>query len=321
MKAATMIVATCSHETRHKHGKNKCGNQRYKCSLCGATFVESGPLGEMRTSQKQAAQALALMLEGMSLRGIQRVTGLCRETLCNLILMVGSNCERLLDAKIKGVNANDVQLDEIWSFVGMKEKRRVARGDSEEFGDSWTFYGIERETKLILAHQVGNRDANTCWAFLLKLKAAIGSGRFQLTTDGLSHYRNNVPFAFGMQVDFAQLVKVYSNTQDETRYSPARIISADKLPMFGNPDDDKISTSHIERFNLTVRMTLRRFTRLTNAHSKSLKHHKAMQALFVAWYNFARPHETLKGQTPAMASGLADHVWSVRELLENAAAI
>jgi hypothetical protein len=122
-----------------------------------------------------------------------------------------------------------------------------------------------------------------------------------------------------MQLDFAQLIKVYSSTQETTRYSPAKIISTEKLPMFGAPEEDRISTSHIERFNLTVRMTLRRFTRLTNAHSKSLKHHTAMQALFVAWCNFCRKHETLKGQTPAMASNLADKPWTLRQLLETAA--
>jgi IS1 family transposase len=268
---------------------------------------------------KQATMALSLMLEGMSVRSVQRLTGLCRQTLADLIVLVGNNCERLLAEKVKGVEVNDLQLDEIWSFVGMKEKRKQARGYSNEVGDSWTFLGIERETKLILAHQVGQRDSDTCWAFMLKLKAAIGSGRFQLTTDGLAAYKTNVPFAFGMQVDFAQLIKVYGNTQAETRYSPATIISTEKLPMFGNPDEASISTSHIERFNLTVRMTLRRFTRLTNGHSKSLKHHTAMQALFVAWYNFARKHESLKGQTPAMASNLTDHVWTIKELIEKAA--
>jgi len=318
-----MIVISCQHETRHKHGKNKCGNQRYKCATCGATFVEEGgPLGDMRVSMKNAATALGMLLEGMSIRSVQRLTGLCRQTLADLIVLVGENCQRLLDAKVKGVEVNDLQLDEIWSFIGCKEKTRVARGKSPvEYGDSWCFYGIERTTKLILAHQVGQRDSETCWAFLLKLKNAIGTGRFQLTTDGLRAYTSNVPFAFGMQVDFAQLIKVYSSTQETTRYSPAAIISTEKLPIFGEPEEDRISTSHIERFNLTVRMTLRRFTRLTNAHSKSLRHHTAMQALFVAWYNFARKHETLKGNTPAMASGLSDHVWTIKELLERAGEI
>lgn len=139
-----------------------------------------------------------------------------------------------------------------------------------------------------------------------------------MTTDGLKAYTNNVPYAFGSQVDFAQLIKVYSSTQETTRYSPANIISTEKLPIFGEPEEDRISTSHIERYNLTYRMSLRRFTRLTNAHSKSLRHHTAMQALFVAWYNFGRKHEALKGKTPAMASGLSGHVWSVKELIERA---
>jgi len=262
--------------------------------------------------------ALSLMLEGMSVRSVQRLTGLSRDTLADLIILVGGNCDRLLAEKVKGVTVTDVQLDEIWSFVGMKDKQRAAKGLSYEVGDSWTFIGIERETKLILAHQVGQRDSNTCWAFMMKLRSAVGKGRFQLTTDGLAHYRTNVPFAFGMQVDFAQLIKNYASAQSETRYSPATIINTEKLPMFGNPDEDRISTSHIERFNLTLRMSLRRFTRLTNGHSKSLKHHKAMQALFIAWYNFGRKNEALKGATPAMASKLTDHVWTIKELLESA---
>jgi len=232
-----------------------------------------------------------------------------------LILLVGENCQRLLDSKIKAVPVKDVQLDEIWSFVGAKAKN-VRNG--KHAGDSWTFIAIERETKMILANQVGDRDSGTCVPFLEKVDAAT-SGRFQLTTDGLRAYTLNVPFVLGTRADFAQLVKVYASTQEETRYSPARIIESKKVPQFGSPDEDRISTSHIERLNLTVRMTLRRFTRLTNAHSKSLKHHVAMQAIFVAWYNFARKHETLKGKTPAMASGLADRVWTVKELLERAA--
>jgi hypothetical protein len=137
--------------------------------------------------------------------------------------VVGENCARLLESTVKNVEVKDSQLDEIWSFCGMKERTRVARGKSPvEFGDSWTFYGIS-ENKLILAHQVGQRDSDTCWAFLMKMKSAVGTGRFQLTTDDLAGYRQNVPFAFQFQVDFAVLIKNYSSTQETTRYSPAKL--------------------------------------------------------------------------------------------------
>jgi transposase-like protein/IS1 family transposase len=318
-----MIVISCQHETKKKHGHDRKGNQRFRCLDCGKTWVDETvkPLGNMRISMDKATQALGMILEGMSIRATMRLTGLDRNTLCDLILIVGENCQRLLDAKVKNVAATDIQVDEIWSFIAMKEKTRVARNYGPELGDSWTFIGIERETKLILAHQVGNRDSDTCWTFLMKLKNAVGTGRFQLTTDGLKAYTNNVPFAFQSQVDFAQLIKVYSSSQETTRYSPASIIGIEKLPIFGAPDEQRVSTSHIERMNLSVRMQLRRFTRLTNGHSKSPKHHVAMQALYFAWYNFCRKHETLKGATPAMASKLTDKVWAVADLLENAAAV
>lgn len=318
-----MIVISCQHENKKKHGHDRKGNQRFRCLDCGKTWVEETvkPLGNMRISMDKATQALGMILEGMSVRATMRLTGLDRNTICDLILVVGENCQRLLDAKIKNVAATDIQVDEIWSFIAMKEKTRVARHYGPEVGDSWTFIGIERETKLILAHQCGNRDSDTCWAFLMKLKNAVGVGRFQLTTDGLKAYTNNVPYAFGMQVDFAQLIKTYSSTQETTRYSPATIIGIEKLPIFGAPDEWRISTSHIERMNLSVRMQLRRFTRLTNGHSKSPKHHVAMQALYFAWYNFCRKHEALKGRTPAMASNLTDSAWTIRELLERAAEV
>jgi transposase-like protein/IS1 family transposase len=318
-----MIVISCQHETTKKHGHDRKGNQRFRCLTCGKTFVEESakPLGDMRISMKQATMALGMILEGLSIRAVCRILRMDVGTICDLILIVGENCQRLLDAKVQGVEVKDVQVDEIWSFVGMKEKQRLARHRSADFGDSWTYIGIERETKLILAHKVGGRDNATCWSFLLKLKSAIGKGRFQLTTDGLRTYTQNVPFAFGMQVDFAQLIKTYAATQETTRYSPAKIESTEKLPIMGEPEDDRICTSHIERFNLTMRMNNRRFTRLTNAHSKSLKHHVAMQAIFVAFYNLCRKHETLKGATPAMASGLADKAWTIRELLEQAATV
>lgn len=317
-----MIVSSCQHESTKRHGRDRKGNQRYRCLSCGKTFVEeiAKPIGTMRISMKDAAQAIAMLLEGMSIRAASRLTGLDKNTLCDLVLTVGDNCQRLLDAKIKAVPVEDVQLDEIWSFVGMKEKHRITTGRSPEFGDSWTFIGIERNTKLVLSHLVGQRDHETCWKFLCNLAKAT-SGRFQLTTDGLNAYKLNVPYVFGMRVNFAQLIKTYASQQEVTRYSPAKITGIEKRPLLGDCDEARISTSHIERLNLTVRMSNRRFTRLTNAHSKSLKHHVAMQAIFFAWYNFCRKHETLKGKTPAMTSGLADKVWTIREMLERAAEV
>ena len=172
---------------------------------------------------------------------------------------------------------------------------------------------IERNTKLVIAHQVGERDTTTCCTLLQKL-ADFTVGRFQLSTDGLAAYKLNVPFMLRDRVDFGVIIKQYASAQNTTRYSPATIISAKTKTRFGSPDESRISTSHIERLNLTIRMNNRRFTRLTNAHSKSLKHHKAMQAIFFLWYNYARTHETIK-QTPAMASGLAEKKWTVKELV------
>ena len=241
-----------------------------------------------------------------------------RNTICDLIIHVGENCDRLLKSIVRGINPAAVELDEIWGFIGMKAKRAEAKGLGPEFGDSWTWLAIDADTKLILSHAVGQRDEVTGRRFLERLNDAT-YGRMQVTSDGLGVYTYNVPFALGTRVDFAQLIKSYSSTQEETRYSPAMIINAEKVVRFGEPDMDRISTSYSERLNLSVRMHCRRFTRLTNAHSKSPAHHEAMAAIFVAWYNLCRRHETLKKQTPAMASGLTDSVWPIQELLRRAA--
>jgi IS1 family transposase len=190
-------------------------------------------------------------------------------------------------------------------------------GFNAEVGDAGTFFAIDRHSKLILAHKVGKRDSSTCVAFLNQLDKAT-TGRFQLSSDGLPTYRLNVPFVLGNRVDFGILIKNYASSQDVVRYAPAKIISADRVPMYGNPDPNKICTSHIEVFNRQCRQSMKRFSRLTNAHSKSLRHHTAMQAIFVCFYNFVRPHQTIK-QTPAMAAKLTDHAWTIREMLENAA--
>jgi len=320
-KEPAMIAPACTHKNRTKHGKDRKGNQRWKCARCGQTFTseQQRPLGDMRTDLDRAVIVLGMLLEGMSIRACERLTGMKRDTICDLVLTVGDNCQRYLETAIHNVPAETIELDEIWSFVRMKEKTRMATENTEDVGDSWTWLATDATTKLVLARAIGQRDEATCTRFLDQLNYAT-TGRCQVTSDGLRLYTHNVPYYLGSRCDFAQLVKQYAASPGEGRYSPASIISAEKTVRFGQPDEDKISTSHSERLNLSVRMHIRRWTRLTNAHSKSQAHHAAMMALFVAWYNYCRPNMALgKKVSPAMAAGLTEKVWSIQELLEAAA--
>lgn len=169
----------------------------------------------------------------------------------------------------------------------------------------------------MLAYKIGARDAETCWSFIGRLRDAT-VGRFQLSSDGLSAYRMAIPFVLQGRVDFGQLVKQYANLQGTVRYSPAKIIGAERKVRFGNPDESKICPSHVESLNQKLRISLRRFTRLTDGHSKGYKQHRAMQAIFFAWYNWCRKHSTIK-TTPAVSAGIADHQWTIKELIERAA--
>lgn len=315
-----MISQGCTHQDRKKHGKTVKGQQRWKCRECGATFLsdEARPLGDMRTTLDDAERVLQMLLEGMSIRACSRITGIKADTICDLVLHVGQNCERFLAQAVRNVPAKVIEMDELWGFVGLKAKTKVAKGYTDDRGDSWTWLAIDADTKLVLAHHVGLREENDCHAFLKRLNNAT-IGECQVTSDGLRAYTHNVPFYMGSRVKFAQLVKNYSNTQAENRYSPAAIIGAEKTPRFGDPDPELISTSYSERLNLSVRMHNRRFTRLTNAHSKTTKHHAAAVALFVAWYNFCRRNMALdKNTTPAMGAGLTTVVWTLKDLMRAA---
>jgi transposase-like protein/IS1 family transposase len=312
----------CQHENRKKYGRDRKGQQRWKCLDCGATFIsdEQRPLGDMRVDLDEAVKVLQMLLEGMSIRACERITGMKRDTICDLILLVGENCARFMETTIRDVEAKVIELDEIWDFIRLKartkERKNLIGGDD---GDSWTWLAIDAESKLILAHAVGLRDEATCERFLRQLNNAT-TGECQVTSDGLRLYTSRVPFALGSRVSFAQLVKNYSSSQDETRYSPAAITGIEKTVRFGHPDEDLISTSYSERLNLSVRMHVRRFTRLTNAHSKTYQHHAAMVALFCAWYNFCRPNTAHgKGVTPAMAAGISENKWDLETLLRAAA--
>lgn len=274
----------------------------------------------MRIDLDEATTVLRMLLEGMSIRACERITGMKRDTICDLVLHVGQNCDAFLESTVRNVAAEVIELDELWGFVGCKAKTAETAKPhlrSDNAGDSWTWFAIDADSKMILSHAVGKRDEPTCDEFLTRLNNAT-TGRTQVTSDGFGCYTHGVPMHLGSRCDFAQLIKSYASSQSETRYSPATITGIEKITRFGTPDMERVSTSFSERFNLSVRMHVRRFTRLTNAHSKSKGHHAAMIALFVAWYNFARKHETLKGTTPAMASGLAQRVWTLKELLQAA---
>jgi len=318
-----VITSACTHKKLMKHGKDRKGNQRWRCAHCHVTVTRPNyhrPLGDMRIDLDDACRVLAMLLEGMSVRACERITGIKRDTICDLVLQVGQNCERFLLDTVKNVQAKFIEIDEQWGFVGCKARTAAAMNRGPEVGDAWAWFAIDADTKMILSHVVGQRDEETCVRFLTQLNNAT-VGRTQVTSDGLTVYARNVPFCLGSRVDFAQLVKNYSSSQTETRYSPAQIISAEKVARFGNPDPDRISTSYAERFNLSVRMHVRRMTRLTNAHSKSRDHHAAMISLFVAYYNFCRKHETLKKATPAMAAGLTTSVLTIADLLYNITSI
>jgi IS1 family transposase len=217
--------------------------------------------------------------------------------------------------KIRNIEVRDVECDELWSFIA-KTQKRIRPEDDQNLGDAYTFVAIERHTKLVLNIALGKRDQHTTNAFVEGIRHATSSSAFQITTDGFSPYRTAITTTLHDRCDYAALIKVYRSSQDgEARYSPAEVASTEVVPVMGQPDPERICTSIVERSNLTTRMSNRRFTRLTNAFSKKWENHWASVACWFAFYNVCRVHKSLR-TTPAMAAGITNHVWSVRELLE-----
>jgi len=316
-----MNCPTCNKPAK-KFGTHRNGLQRYRCSLCKKTFTEPHTrlFGDMILSEEKAISVLQHLVEGCSVRTVSRLTGVHPRTILNLLTLVGERCEKLMNERIHGLRVKDVQCDEMWGYIGMKEKTKTRKGeDDTTLGDAYTFVAIERNSKLVLAWHLGRRTERDTVAFTEKIAAAT-QGNFQITTDGFKPYQDAVVLSLGVQgVDFAQLVKLYAaNPENETRYSPAECIGCKAVPIFGNPDPAKVSTSHVERQNLTMRMQMRRLTRLTNAFSKKWEKLYAMLSLYFAWYNFCRIHQTLR-ITPAMEAGITNHVWSITEVLNNSA--
>ncbi len=227
---------------------------------------------------------------------------------------MGAACAAFHNEHVRNVRAQRIQCDEIWQFVGAKQKNATTEQKAQGWGDVWTWTAIDADTKLIVSWFLGQRDAISAWWFMRDLMSRLAT-RVQMTTDGLTAYLPAVYEAFESEIDFAQLVKVYGQPREgAARYSPASFISARREVIRGNPDPKHISTSFVERQNLTMRMSMRRFTRLTNAFSKKAENHAAMVSLYFMYYNFCRVHQTLR-VTPAMQAGLADHVWDLREIV------
>ena len=311
-----MLCPACQVEPR-KFGKDRKGNQRYQCPACKKTVtdVPAAPLGSMRLPLDKAVLCLQLLVEGNSLRSTTRIARVNLRTVIDLLVLVGDRCEAMMEGRIKGVPVIDVQCDEVWGFVGMKEKTRLMKHpELADAGDAYTFTAVERESKLVLAWHLGTRTAEDTAYFAGKLAAAT-AGEFQISTDGFKPYATAIPGAMP-HAHFAQIVKTYATKEDgkNARYSPGEVTGTVKTPRNGSPDPDRISTSHVERHNLTIRMGNRRMTRLTNAFSKKWENHQASLALTFAYYNFCRVHQTLK-TTPAVKAGLTDHQWTLEELV------
>jgi IS1 family transposase len=268
-----------------------------------------------RLSIADRAAILGMLVEGNSLRSASRLADVSLNTVTKLLVDLGAACEKFHDEHVRNVRVRRLQADEIWCFVGAKAKNVTPERKQEGWGDVWTWTGLDADTKLCVSYLVGGRDGGWAKEFMQDCARRI-KGRVQITTDGHKAYLEAVEDAFGADIDYAQLQKIYGAPSDAEmrRYSPAKCIGADQKIVSGDPDPKYVSTSYVERHNLTMRMGMRRFTRLTNGFSKKIENHAAMVAIHAVYYNFARIHKTLR-ITPAMATGLSDHVWSLEEII------
>lgn len=258
------------------------------------------------------------LLEGCSVRSVERLVGVHRDTILRQLVKAAGRCQEIMDRYVRDVDCYSIQTDEIWSFI-YKKQARLKEEDllrHPERGDQYTFVGMCADSKLVIAHTTGKRNAATTTRFIQDLASRLNGNRPQIATDGYEPYRDIIEDQFGYDgVDYGQLIKNYvSQYPGRGRYSPPRVSGTVKRKVMGDPTEGDISTSYVERQNLTMRMQMRRFTRLTNAFSKKLKNLKAAVSLHFAHYNFCRIHQSLQ-VTPAMAAGLTDHVWDLSELL------
>jgi IS1 family transposase len=265
---------------------------------------------------KQTA-IIGALVEGNSIRSVERMSGVHRDTIMRLGVRVGNTCEKVMDEKMRNLPCKHVELDEIWCYVGKKQRWVTKDDDPSVVGDFWCWVSLDADTKLVPTYKVGKRDAETAHAFVDDLSSRLAN-RIQLSTDGLSHYITAVQDSFGIDVDYGTIVKFYeAEPIGPGRYSPPKVTKVEKSYVIGNPSLDRTSTSYVERQNLTMRMNMRRFTRLTNGFSKKVENLKAAVSLHFAHYNFVRVHKTLRC-TPAMEAGVVNELWTISNLVEMA---
>lgn len=296
------------------------GFQRYRCKQCRKSYsdIPLKPLDNLRVPFDKAVQIVHLLVEGVGVRATARLASVNCHTVLNVLETVGQKCARLLDQKVRNISFPNVQVDELFAFVGCKERNNETQ-DSER-GDQYVYLGIDADSKFIINFAIGKRDPVTTQIYIQDLHKRVQTP-FQLTTDGFTAYPNEIAYTFGQGAHYSQLVKQYAAAIDgqkgyHRRYSPSHCTGARKVVRIGNPDRDLISTSYVERTNLSVRLFNRRFTRLTLGYSKKLANLKHSVALFIAHFNFCRKHSTI-AQTPAQSCGLSDHQWSIEELLKS----
>ncbi len=268
-----------------------------------------------RLTSMKRAQVVAALVDGVGINATTRMTNVSKPTVLKLLADLGTACLAYQDRAVRNIRTRRIQVDEVWQFVYAKAKNVPAEKQGIfGHGDVWTWIAIDADTKLVPSWRIGPRDAGAAYELMMDLAERV-TGRVQLTTDGFKVYMDAVEDAFGADIDYAMLHKVYGvDSQAEKRYSPATILSTTSVVIRGEPNPKHISTCCVERQNLTMRMSMRRFTRLTNGFSKKLENHAAAVALHYMHYNFARIHKTLR-VTPAMAAGIANHVWSIEEIV------
>jgi len=258
---------------------------------------------------------LSAIVEGVGINATCRMTGVAKNTVLKLLRDVGVACDKYHNEHVRNLKSKRVQCDEVWSFVYAKQKNVPQNKRTFGIGDVWTWTALDADSKLMISYLMGLRDAGYAFELMQDVASRL-SNRVQLTTDGFRPYLEAVENTFGTEIDYAQLVKIYGSEQliGETRYSPAKCLGARQTTIMGNPDEDHISTSYIERSNLTLRLMNRRFTRLTLGFSKKIENHIHALSLFALHYNFCKIHKTLR-VTPAMEAGLTNHVWEIEEII------